>query len=68
MLGAAVVHPSPSFGSGEQWLWSCSTLCHASLKLWSVQLEHHKHTARVLGSRVLSSVAAAATRGCLSLV
>lgn len=66
MLGAVVVYPSPSFGSVEQRLWSCSALCHASLKCWSVWLEHQKHTARVLGSRVLGP--AAGTCGCPSLV
>lgn len=66
LLGAAVVYPPPSFGSVEQWLWSCSALCHASLECWSVRLEHHKHTARVLGSRVLDP--AVSTCACLSLV
>lgn len=62
-MGAVVTYPYPSFGSMEQQLWSCSALCHAALKLWSVR--HHKHSARVLGSRGLS---AAATCGCPSLV
>lgn len=66
MLGAVVVYPSPSFGSVEQQLWSCSSLCQAALKRWSVRLEHHKHSAGVLGSRVLSP--AAGTRGCPSVV
>lgn len=46
--------PRPSFGSVEQRLWSCSTLCHTSLKRRSVWLEHHKQSACVLGSRGLS--------------
>lgn len=66
ILGFVVVYPSPSFGSVEQQLWSCCSLCQAALKRWSVWLERHKHSARVLGSRVLSP--AAGTRGCPSLV
>lgn len=40
MLGFVVIYPSPSFGSVEQQLWSCSSLCQAALKHWSVWLEH----------------------------
>lgn len=56
MLGAVVVYPSPSFGSVEQQLWSCSSLCQAALKRWSTTNTLHLPWAPVSSALLLALV------------
>lgn len=64
ILGTVVFYsPSQPLGSAKQLPSSCTVLCHAFLKWWGVLLEHHKHTACVLGAPALVSPAAESSPG-----
>lgn len=56
MLGAVVIYPSPSFGSVEQQLWSCSSLCQAALKRWSTTNTLHVSWGPVSSTLLLALV------------